>query len=154
MGLLSTDNNTITLSIKDYSPYYEFFNIGPAAIYPGMLLQRETSIPPYDEGVQPHSTPGGFNEKLFATENWYQGKTIFTPYIQSERVMARCYRPGDRVLALYTGTLPLVEEQVLASASSGYLRPWNGAGERPVAISQRGIPTGGALPAYIEVRVL
>jgi hypothetical protein len=143
------ENNTIALKISPNSPYIEATAV--TAITPGKLCLLSGAA----GNARVHNDAEGPGERLFAVENIYKGQTINDDYEIGSRVMLRICRPGDLVLAWWTGVSEPELGFVLTSDGAGNLK------EPTVALQIGGLyavvaenPINWTSPERIAVRIL
>ncbi len=93
--------------------------LAAAAITPGHLVELTSA-----DKFQKHATQSGNNDKTFALENSTLGKTITDAYASGDTVIARTFRPGDRVYAILADSQTIVIGDLLESAGDGTLQKW------------------------------
>jgi len=117
-----------TIKLKVHEDYIqEEGTLTAAAVYPGMLLERNSS-----GNFQAHSTEGGPAEGLICVEDEGQGNGVDDSYDSSSRVVFIAARKGD-VFALRmkdtdsSGRVNISQGEFLESNGDGYWRSWSAA---------------------------
>ena len=120
MAYVRTDDHTVQLSVSATSPYKEGI-LSDGFVYPGKLLVQLPTAGEYEE----FDTPGGMNQRIFATENVYIGGSIDLRYGPQSRIFFRQLRKGDIFLAWLSPQLAVVTIGTwLTPDSDGALKPW------------------------------
>jgi len=96
---------------------YEEFDAGEAGIYPGMLLEVNSS-----GDVIKHNTEGARAEKMFAQEDALQGKTVDDVYTANNPVGCILPVSGSEVNALIEDGQDISIGEELISAGNGCLK--------------------------------
>ncbi len=108
-----------TIVIKSYLNIEDQKVATAVAITPGALLERTSG-----DLVQAHSTAAGPAQKIFAKEDYHQGKGISDNYAVSVPIMMALPVPGERIYALFdptSGGSAAIGDK-LESAGDGTLR--------------------------------
>lgn len=122
-----------------------------ATIKPGMLLAMNSS-----GNLIPHGSAGGYAERLYATEDALQGRTIDDNYSSGEKVFVAVAEPGDVIYALLAEGESTDPSEFLTSAGNGYLKVATSTNQR-VAVPLETLDnseSGDSGPARIRVRLL
>ena len=129
--------------------------LGATTINPGHLIEE------YANGtvgtVRPHSTAGGFAERLFAQEDALQGLETDTNYTTAgQMVSIVAVVPGGRVLALLKAGTHYTCGMKLISNGDGRLEQTTGSPSQIIAVVDVDIDlsAGGAVDTLSPVRVL
>lgn len=115
-----------TIKLKDYLHVVEEYDAA-SAITPGMLVELTS-----DGEVRPHNTDGGVAEKMFATEDEFQGKTIADDYAAEDKVFCWFPQRGDVAYAFLANGEDASVGDKLVSDGNGALRVVDSAGEENV----------------------
>jgi hypothetical protein len=92
------------------------------AITPGMLVKMDAN-----GNYIPHNLAAGNAEKMWATEDALQGKTIEDDYAADDRVFLVCTEPGDIIYAILQDGQKVTPADFLTSAGDGTLKKASGA---------------------------
>ena len=138
------NNNTIQISVSEFSPYVEGICYTGGDILPGYLLRFAPVVigSNFDEYYDRHSISEGPAQKLFAIENPYHGDDISATYVEGDRMRIRNCRGGDRILAWVDGTEQIEPGYLLVSNGSGELKLAPVGNINVVAVSLESIPVG------------
>lgn len=111
-----------------------------ATIYPGMLCEKTTAGGPRGGDYQPHSTQGGFAEKLVAMEpliadeyqQTYQGGTVDDAYAEGDHVRFHIAQPGESECHMFlkASGSAVVLTDFLQSAGNGDLEKATSTNQR------------------------
>jgi hypothetical protein len=104
-----------TVKLKNYSNVF-LEKTANAAIYPGMLVEIMST-----GKVRAHATAGGTAAKLFALENYLEGKDINDVYAAADQVQVWNPTPGDEVYALLADEQNVAIGDFLVSNGDGRL---------------------------------
>jgi hypothetical protein len=106
-----------TIKLKKYSDIIEEYKAAAATIYPGCLIELNSS-----GTVQVHATAGGNVLPMFALEDELQGNDIDTAYAEGDQVQCWIATRGEIVYAILADGQDVHIGDPLESNGAGYLQ--------------------------------
>ena len=143
------DNNIISLSVSEGSPYIEGFVSGLVGIQPGYIVELQ------DDGTYqvPATDPGDPVDRLFAVENqygWLLG--IEGTYTTGTRMFMRHCRAGDIILAFIVSLTDVSIGDFLTYSGANGRLDIAGAGDDVLGVSLESF-IGGSGEQRIKIEV-
>lgn len=127
-----------TIKLKDYLHVVDEYTAA-AAITPGMLVELTS-----DGEVQAHSSAAGAAEKMFATEDQFQGKTIADAYAADDLVQCWFPQRGDVVYALLANGEDASIGDKLVSDGNGALAVVGSGEDNVIAVALEAVDMSGS----------
>lgn len=129
-----SDRNTVF--IKKFVDIYNEYD-ADAAITPGDLVEITAT------GVKRNATADGACLKMFAREDWFQGKTIEDAYAAADKITCGICVPGEEVQANLADGESVALGDFLASNGAGKLQAV-GSGGTAIAVALEAVDMSGS----------